>query len=114
MDGLNRAVLSAGTAAGAVDVHYAYILIEYYTARLGMTFLLYCERTDGSGRANLAADGATVVAVAFIKLHYGLHQATYSIFQSRGLKYVAGAFAYAQMACGTVLQKVFVADGTGR
>ena len=73
VDGLNRAVLSTGTAAGAVHVNHADILIEYYTARLGMTLLLYCERTDGSGRANLTADGTTIVAVAFIKLHNGLH-----------------------------------------
>ena len=44
VDSLNRAVLGAGSAAGAVHVYHAYILVEYHTTRLGAMLLLNGER----------------------------------------------------------------------
>ena len=114
MYSLDGAVLGAGSAAGAVHVHYADILVEYYAAGLSALLLFNCKRFDGTGRAHLAAYGAAVVAVAVIKLHYRLHHAAQSIFQASRLEYMAGAFAYAKMAGGAVLQQIPVADGSGR
>ena len=98
VDSLYRAVLGAGSAAGTVHVDYADVLVEYHTTRLGAMLLLNGERLDCSGRANLAAQVAVIVAVALIKLHHGLHYASYTVFQTGRLKHMAGAFAYAQMA----------------
>ena len=98
VDGLDGAVLSAGSAAGAVHVDYADVLVEYYAAGLGAVLLLYSQGLDGSCRADLTAQIAVVVAVAVIEPHHGLHDSTQTIFQTGWLEHVAGAFAYAQMA----------------
>ena len=98
VDSLDGTVLGAGSAAGAVNVDYADILVKDHAAGLGAVFLLYGKRFDGSGRADLAAQGAVIVAVALVKFHYRLHDATQAILHTGRLEYMAGALAYAQMA----------------
>ena len=75
VDGLYGAMLSAGSATGAVYVDHADILVEYHASGLGLVFLLYGKRLDGSCGTYLAAKVAVIVAVTLIKLHYGLHDA---------------------------------------
>ena len=114
VDGLYGAVFSAGTATGAVHIYNAYILVEDHASGLCVVLLVNRKWTNGAGRADLAADGAVVVAISVIKLHHGLHQTAQSVFQSGRLKHVAGAFAYAKMASGTVIEQILMAYGTGR
>ena len=76
MDGLDWAVFGAGSAAGAVHVYYADILVEYYAARLGAVLLLNRDGENGTCGAYLTAKVAVIVAVTLVKLHYGLHYST--------------------------------------
>ena len=114
VDSLNGAVFCAGTAAGTVHIDYAYILVEYNATRLCAVFLFNREGLYCTGGADLAAQVAVIVAVAVIKFHYRLHKAAQAILYACGFKYMAGAFAYAQMAGSAVLQQVPVAYGAWR
>ena len=98
VDGLYGAVFGACTAAGAVYVDYADVLVEDHTSGLGLVFLLYGKRFDGSGGAYLAAQGAVIVAVALVKFHHGLHDSSQAVFHTGRLEHVRRALAYAQMA----------------
>ena len=104
VDGLYGAVLSAGSATGAVYIYYADILVEYHAPRLCMVFLLNGKRFDGSCGAYLAAQVAVIVAVALVKLHHGLHDAPQAVFHSGRFEHMAGALAYTQVAGGAVLE----------
>ena len=109
MYGLNGAVLGTGSATGAVHVDHADVDVEYNPTWLCAVLLFYCQRLDGTGGAYLAAQVAIIVAVAFVKLHYGLHYTAKSVFHTCGLEHMAWTFAYAQMACRAMLEQVLVA-----
>ena len=110
MDSLDGTVLGAGSATGTVYVDNTDVYVKYYAARLGLVLLLNSKRLYGAGWTYLAAQIAVIVTVSLIKLHDRLHDASQSVFQTRGFEYVAGTLAYAQMACGAMLQQVFVAQ----
>ena len=109
VDGLDGAVLGAGSATGAVHVDYADILVEYHAAGLSVVLLLNRERTYGAGGADLAAEVAVIVAVTLVELHYRLHHASQAILHAGGLEHVAGALAYAEVAGCAVVKQVLMA-----
>ena len=97
VDSLYGAVLSAGSATGAVNVDDTDIDVKHYTARLGLMLLFNCEGFDGTCRTYLAAQVAVIVAIAFVKLHDRLHDTTQAVLHTCRLKHMAGTLAHAEM-----------------
>ena len=81
-------MLGAGSAAGAVHVDYANVLVEYHAAGLGMMLIFNRQRLYCTGRAYLAAKIAVIVAVALIEFHYRLHHTAQSVFKPGWLENV--------------------------
>ena len=98
VDCLDGAVLGTCSATGAVNIHNANVLVEYYAARLGFVFLLNRKRLDGTGGTYLAAQVAVIVAVTLVKLHDRLHNAAQSVLHACRFKHVRRTLAYAEMA----------------
>lgn len=98
MQRLDRAMLGACSATGTVYVYHADVFAEYHMARLCGMFLLHGKRPDCAGGTNLAAQVAVIVAIAVVKLHYRLHDASQTVFHSCGLEHMAWTLAHAQMA----------------
>ena len=97
VDGLYGAVLGAGSATGAVYVDNTDVDVKDYTSRLGLMLLFNCEGFDGTCRTYLAAQVAVIVAIAFVKLHDRLHDATQTVLHTCWFKHVAGTLAHAKM-----------------
>ena len=88
VDGLDRTMLGTCSATGMVHIDYTYILIENHVTWLSAVFLLCGKRTYGTGGTYPTAKIAVIVAVAVIKFHDRLHDATQSVFHTGGFEYM--------------------------
>jgi hypothetical protein len=68
-----------GPAIGFLSLNNTILLYENGLAYLCQLFGLKHKGHDGAGRANICAEGALVIAEAFVKIHPWLHYTRHTV-----------------------------------
>ena len=111
---LSWAVFGTGSAAVFFDFYNAVVFNENNASHLDFVFLFYCQRNDGVVRADVAANGAVVIAESAREIQMRLHESFQTVLRRSWFENVCWTLRNAKMARRTIVVKMIDALRSGR